>query len=72
MEEVIAGNHHADVPISLRQVREEVRALRDHLRARDIEGEVPQLREQESVPNTLQCFRGDLKEELKLKAEPHD
>jgi len=68
MEEVIGGTRHADVPVSLRQVREEVRALREHLRARDIKDAVPQVREQESVPNTPQRFRGDLKEELKLKA----
>jgi hypothetical protein len=60
MEKAIAGDRHADVPLSLRQVREEVRALRDHLRARDIKREVPQVREQESVPNTRQRFRGDL------------
>jgi hypothetical protein len=58
MKKAIAGNHHADLPVSLRQVREEVRALRDHLRARDIKGEVPQVRERESVPNTRQRFRG--------------
>jgi len=62
----ISGNRHANVPVSLRQVWEEVRALRDRIRARDIKGEVPQMRERESVPNTQQRFRGDLKEELKL------
>jgi hypothetical protein len=71
MAKAIAGNRHANVPVSLRQVWEEVRALRDRLRARDVKGEVPQMRERESVPNTQQRFRGDLKEELKLKAEPH-
>ena len=60
MEKAIAGNRHADVPVSLRQVREEVRAFRDDLRARDITGEVPKVREQESVPNTWQRFRGDI------------
>lgn len=60
MEWAIAGNRHADVPVSLRQVREEIRALRDDLRARDIKGEVPEVREQQSVPNTRQRFRGDI------------
>jgi hypothetical protein len=60
---------HADLSISLRQVREEVRALRDHLRARDIKDEMPQVREQESVPSPRQRFRGDIQEELKLEAE---
>jgi hypothetical protein len=56
----LVGNRHAHVPVSLRQVREEVRARRDHLRARNIKGEVPKVRDQESFPNTRQRFRGDV------------
>jgi hypothetical protein len=50
---------HADLPISLREMREEIRALRDHLRAWDLKGEVLLVWEQEGVPNTRQRFRGD-------------
>jgi len=60
MGKAIAGNPNADLSVSLQQVREETRALRNHLRARDLKGEVPQVREQESVPYTRQRFRSDI------------
>jgi hypothetical protein len=58
---------HADLSVSLRQVWEEVKALRNNLGARDIKGEVPYVRQQESVPGARQRFRGHIQQELELE-----
>src|SRR4051794_12554093 len=57
---------YADLSVSLRQMRKKVRALRDDLGARDIKGEVPEVREPESVPGTRQRLRGDIQKKLKI------
>ena len=60
-----AEEHHANLPIPLRAMRDNVRAKRNYVRARGGEAEMSEMWDQEGLGCAGSRLRGDIKKELR-------